>query len=73
MTNWARLVFIIAGTVDVIGLILMGIIDLTFYFDEQIKLDIVQLVFLYCFQIFMFWFSSFFFFFAYISLPSKEG
>jgi hypothetical protein len=69
MTNWPKLIFTIAGTVDVIGLIVMGIIDLTFYFDEQIKLDIEQIVFLYSFQIFMFWISSFFFFFAYFSMP----
>jgi hypothetical protein len=40
MTNWPRFIFIIAGTVDIIGLILMAIIDLSFYFDDQIQLDI---------------------------------
>ena len=72
MLNWPRLIFLIAGTVDVIGLVAMALIDLTFYFDDQINLDIVQLVSLYGCQILMFWISSFYFLFAYFSMPSKN-
>jgi hypothetical protein len=73
MTNWPRFIFIIAGTVDIIGLTLMAIIDLSFYFDDQIQLDIAQIIGLYGFQILMFWISSFYFLFAYFSMPPKEG